>query len=196
MAGMRTRYGDQLPRADQPLTPAHVRIVVDGVLDLRRHPRRTTFAIPPEQTITEPFVERIGRVDVTIFPDGTCSPAPDEVVRLDRLAHAQRAALDDANHARGAGHFHLTDDERARGLKRPRWHSYQHLACGRVTSLRFDDAVEALARDPGRHAFRLKGLPCACDPNGRPIEGDLRGRPGEFVWADSAGRPTPVKVGS
>lgn len=196
MPGMRTKYGEQLPRADQPLTVAHVRLIIEGVLDLRRHPQRTTFVIPQEQAITESFVERIGCVEVTIFPDGTSNPIPDEVVALNQLAHDERVALDAANHAGGVGHLLLTNDEYARGLKRPRWHSYQHLACGRVTSLRFHDAVEGLARDPSRVSFRTKGLPCACDPNGRPIEGDLHGRPGEFVWVDAAGRPTPVKVGS
>jgi hypothetical protein len=111
------------------------------------------------------------------------------------LPHSQRAALDRANHARGAGHGDLTDDERARGLRRPRWHSYMHVPCGTVSDLRFDDAAETLAREPDRPIYRAKGLYCLRCQDLFPIEGDLQRRPGEFFWIDTAGNLTPVKVG-
>lgn len=110
--------------------------------------------------------------------------------------HPQRAALDRANQAGGGGHEVLTDDERARGLRRPRWHSYQHVPCGTVTDLRFDDAAETLAREPDRLAYRRKGLHCRACFDLFPIEGDERGRLGEYVWVDTAGNPTPIKVGA
>lgn len=109
--------------------------------------------------------------------------------------HPEREALDCDNQARGVGYEVLTQDERARGLRRPRWHSYRHLACGTITDLRFDDAAETLAREPDRPIYRRKGLHCANCMGLFPIEGDECGRPGEFAWVDTAGNPTPIKVG-
>lgn len=110
--------------------------------------------------------------------------------------HPERAALDRVNHARGAGHDDLTDDERVRGLRRPRWHSYQHVPCGTVADLRFDDAAETLAREPDRVIYRQKGLYCPTCAELFPIEGDQRGRAGEFRWVDTSGNLTPIKVGT
>lgn len=110
--------------------------------------------------------------------------------------HAQRTVKDIENRFLGAGHIELTEEEKSRGLLRPRWHSYQHVPCGTITDLRFDDAAEALAREPNRPIYRAKGLYCPTCQDLFPIHGNIHDRPGEYRWVDTKGHPTPIEVGT
>lgn len=108
--------------------------------------------------------------------------------------HEQRARMD-LMRKDGDDPLAITEHERVIGHVRPLWHSYQHIPCGTINSLRFHDAADALAFDPKRIAHRWKGLNCRCDNDMHPIAGDLRGRPAEYYWVDTAGMVTSVLVG-
>lgn len=79
----------------------------------------------------------------------------------------------------------LSDEELAKGFVRPVRQTYQHLTCGRQTTMGLAIA-ETYARDPGFYGATY----CVVCRMHRPV-----GERGEFVWVEN-GVPTDLKVGA
>jgi hypothetical protein len=79
----------------------------------------------------------------------------------------------------------LSDEERAKGFVRPVRRSYQHQACGTITTMGRSIA-ETYAAQP---TFYGATYCCGCRKH-LPIGPD-----GEFVWVEN-GEPTDLKVGT
>ena len=79
----------------------------------------------------------------------------------------------------------LSEDERRKGFVRPVRDAYQHLTCGKITTMSRDIA-ETYARDP----FFYSGTFCTACRGHFPV-----GEDGEFTWYEMDGREGP-KVGT
>lgn len=78
----------------------------------------------------------------------------------------------------------LSDEERTKGFVRPVRRSYQHLACGSITTMG-QSIAETYARQPDFYGATY------CVSCGKHL---AVGEHGEFVWVEN-GEPTDLKVG-
>jgi hypothetical protein len=149
----------------------------------------------------------MARWQLGFVPNSEAQAAPDAAATPPESARATHDAANRSRHHDDP--LDLTPEEIENGCVMPLWPRIKHIKCGMAQALPHINMARRLAQDPRAPMIAMKGFACLhyChrpwpeDEHGNssppmfPIEGDLRGRPGEWIWLDTHGRDTPIKVG-